>query len=85
VSKKTVKNFKQLKIKKSDINSFWCALINIKIAILKSKVAIFYINNLHTLSLRLYTDSSDLNNKVSTAAVKYNYHQTYLLRIFNNT
>jgi hypothetical protein len=75
----SVGSLKQLEIRKPGVDPPWRAPLNVEIATSKGKAAMLHASDPHAPSLRLYTDGSGLNDRISTAAVGSNYHQALLL------
>jgi hypothetical protein len=57
----------------------WRIPLNIEIASSKENATSLHTGDPHAPSLRLYTDGSGLNDRIATAAVGSNFHQTAVL------
>jgi hypothetical protein len=76
---RSIGDLNRLEIRKPDIDPPWQPPLDVEIAPSKAKAILLHANDSNALYLRLYTDGSGQNNRISTAAVGNRYHQTYIL------
>ncbi len=76
---KTVGGLRRLEIRKPGLDPPWRIPLNIEIAPSKGKAIMLHASDTHSPYLRLYTDGSGQNDRISTAAVGNSYHHAYLL------